>query len=307
MQKKIPKEDKLMDELIISIFYEVDNFCKEFNNYLKNNSLRVNDREISAELHSALSLSEVMTICIVFHLSGYRTFKRYYTQFISKRYKKFFPRLVSYNRFVELMPNTALPITFFVNFRKGACRGISFVDSTTLDVCDNHRIRQHKVFKEIAQRGKSSTGWFYGFKLHLVINDCGEIVSFCLTAGNIDDRNPKVMEHLTKNIFGKLFADKGYISQKLFENLWSKGIQLITKRKKNSKKKGLMEFSDRLLLRKRAIIESVNDFLKNTCQIEHSRHRSCRNFVVNLVSGLAAYSFIPKKPSLYITYNAVYA
>lgn len=103
--KKIPKEDKLMDKLIISIFYEADNFCKEFNNYLQNSSLRANDKEISAELHSALSLSEVMTICIVFHLSGYRTFKRYYTQFISKRYKKFFPRLVSYNRFAELMPS----------------------------------------------------------------------------------------------------------------------------------------------------------------------------------------------------------
>lgn len=296
-----------MDKLIISIFYEADNFCKEFNNYLQNNSLCTNDEEISIKLHSALSLSEVMTICIVFHLSGYRTFKRYYTQFISKEYKKFFPRLVSYNRFVELMPKAALPITFFVDSRKGTCRGINFVDSTTLDVCDCHRIRQHKVFKEIAQRGKSSTGWFYGFKLHLVINDCGEIMNFCLTAGNIDDRNPKVIEHLTKNIFGKLFADKGYISQKLFENLWSKGIQLITKQKKNAKKKGLMEFSDRLLLRKRAIIESVNDFLKNTCQIEHSRHRSCRNFIVNLVSGLAAYSFLPKKPSLHITYNTVSA
>lgn len=296
-----------MDELIISVFYEVDNFCEEFNDYLENNSLPANGKKVSLKLNSSLSLSEIMTICIVFHLSGYRTFKSYYIQFISKWYKSFFPHLVSYNRFVELMPNAALPMTFFVYSRRGTCRGISFVDSTTLDVCDSHRIQQHKVFKEIAQRGKSSTGWFYGFKLHLTINDCGEILSFCLTAGNVDDRNPKVMEHLTKNMFGKLFADKGYISQKLFENLWNKGIQLITKQKRNTKKKGLMEFSDRLLLRKRAIIESVNDFLKNICQIEHSRHRSCRNFVVNLVSGLAAYSFIPKKPSLYITYNSVSA
>ncbi len=296
-----------MDKLIISVFYEVDNFCKEFNSYLKMNSLPTNNKETTLELQSSLSISEVMTICIVFHLSGYRTFKRYYIEFISKRYKKFFPRLVSYNRFVELMPNAVLPMTFFVHSRRGECSGISFVDSTTLDVCDSHRIRQHKVVKETARRGKSSTGWFYGFKLHLVINDCGEILSFCLTAGNVDDRNPKVMEHLTKNIFGKLFADKGYISQKLFENLWNKGIQLITKQKKNSKNNGLMEFSDRLLLRKRAIIESVNDFLKNVCQIEHSRHRSIQNFIVNLVSGLAAYSFLPKKPSLHLTYSTVSA
>ena len=165
------------------------------------------------------------------------------------------------------MPDAALPITFFIYSRKCRCSGISFVDSTALDVCDNHRIYQNKAFKETAQRGKSSTGWFYGFKLRLVINDCGEIQSFCLTAGNVDDRNPKVMEHLTKNVFGKLFADKGYISQKLFENLWNKGIQLITKQKKNTKKKGLMEFSDRLLLRKRAVIESVNDFLKNIVRL----------------------------------------
>jgi len=151
--------------------------------------------------------------------------------------------------------------------RNGRCSGVSFVDSTALDVCDSHRIRQHKVFKEIAKRGKSSTGRFYGFKLHFVINDCGEILSFCLTVGNVDDRNLKVTEHLTKNIFGKLFADKGYIPQKLFEDLWDKGIQLITKQKKNTKKKWLMQFSDRLLLRKRAIIEFMNDFLKNICQI----------------------------------------
>ncbi len=294
-----------MDELIISIFYKADNFCKEFNHYIEKNSLSTNDKAVSLDLHSSLSLSEVMTICIVFHLSGYRTFKRYYTHFISKNYKKFFPNLVSYNRFVELMPYAALPMTLFVYAQSGRCSGISFVDSTTLDVCDSHRIKQHKVFKEIAQRGKSSTGWFYGFKLHLTINDCGEILSFCLTAGNVDDRNSKVMEHLTKGVFGKLFADKGYISQKLFENLWNKGIQLITKQKKNTKKKAPMQLSDKLLLRKRAIIESVNDFLKNICQIEHSRHRSCHNFIVNLVSGLAAYSFLPKKPSIHLGCNTI--
>lgn len=287
-----------MDELIISIFYEVDNFCKEFNWYLEQYCLATNDKKIYSDLHSSLSLSEVMTICIAFHLLGYRTFKKYYTQLIIGKYKKFFPHLVSYNRFVELMPYTALPTIFFIHAHKGKCSGISFVDSTTLDVCDNHRISQHKVFKGIAQRGKSSTGWFYGFKLHLSINEQGEILGFCLTAGNTDDRNSNVMQHLTKEMFGKLYADKGYISQKLFDQLWDNGIQLITKQKKNAKKKGLMCLYDRIMLRKRAIIESVNDFLKNICQIEHSRHRSFHNFIVNLVSGLAAYSFLPKKPCL---------
>ncbi len=287
-----------MDELIISVFLEIDNFCKEFIPYMEQRCLPLDSAKASLEPPSSLSLSEIMTICTVFHLSGYRTFKWYYTGLISAQYRSFFPHLVGYNRFVELMPYAALPLTFFVCLRRGECTGISFVDSTTLDVCDSHRIQQHKVFEGIARRGKSSTGWFYGFKLHLSINDRGEIPAFCLTAGSTDDRNPKVMGHLTKGMFGKLFADKGYVSQKLFHALWKEGIQLVTKQKKNAKNKGLLVLSDKILLRKRAVIESVNDFLKNICQIEHSRHRSSCNFVVNLVSGLAAYSFLPKRPSI---------
>ena len=140
-------------------------------------------------------------------------------------------------------------------------------------------------------------GWFYGFKLHLIINEEGEILSFCLTSGNVDDRNEAVTDSLTKEIFGKLFADRGYISQKLFEKLLKRDITLITRAKKNMKNK-LMNLYDRLMLRKRTVIESVNDFLKNICDIEHSRHRSITNFLVNLVSALAAYSFLPKKPSI---------
>ena len=140
-------------------------------------------------------------------------------------------------------------------------------------------------------------GWFYGFKLHLIINDEEEILSFSLTSGNVDDRNKEVMDSLIKEIFGKLFADRRYISQKLFEKLLQKEITLVTRAKKNIKNK-LMDFYDRLMLRKRTVIESVNDFLKNICNIEHSRHRSMTNFLVNLVSVLAAYSFLPKKPSV---------
>lgn len=297
----IPKENKLMDEIIISVFYDIDNFCKELKIFFEHSLLPCDENPTSFEPPSALSLSEIMTICVLFHLSGYRTFKWYYTKFIQKDCRKFFPRLVSYNRFVELMPYAAMPLALFVQAigAKSPCTGISFVDSTTLDVCDSHRIQQHKVFAKIAQRGKCSTGWFYGFKLHLVINDRGEILSFCLTPGNVDDRNRKVMKSLTKKLFGKLFADKGYVSKKLFVELLENGVELITKQKKNTKNPGMLHLTDRLLLRKRAVIESVNDFLKNTFQIEHSRHRSRCNFVVNLVAGLAAYSFLPKKPSIY--------
>ena len=288
-----------MDEFIISIFCELDNFCKELHAYFEHTWLPCEKKKLRLEPSRSLSLSEIMTICVGFHLSGYRNFKWYYTKLISKQYRKFFPKLVSYNRFVELMPYVAIPLTLFMQIKgKRNCTGISFIDSTTLDVCDSHRISQHKVFQGIAQRGKSSTGWFYGFKLHLTVNECGEILNFCLTPGNVDDRNPKVIEQVTKNLYGKLFADKGYLSQKLMEALLEKDIVLITKQRKNSKNHKVLQFCDRLLLRKRAIIESVNDFLKNICQIEHSRHRSGCNFITNLVSGLVAYSFLPKKPSI---------
>jgi hypothetical protein len=211
----------------------------------------------------------------------------------------YFPTPVSYNRFVELMGCALLPLLVYTcGFRRGKCTGISFIGSTVVKVCHNRRIYSHKVFKILAARGKSSTGWFYGFKLHLVINDRGEICSFCLTSGNIDDRNVDVINILCRELSGKLFGDRGYISQELFERLYEQGVQLITKLRKNMKNK-LMDMTDKLLLRKRAVIEPVNDFLKNICQVEHSRHRSVHNFLVNLLAALSAYSFLPHKPSIH--------
>ena len=146
-------------------------------------------------------------------------------------------------------------------------------------------------------------GWFYGFKLHLIVNEKGELLSTTLTTGNVDDRNRSLMQTLTKNIIGKLFGDKGYLSNPLFKFLFKRGVQLITKLKKNMANQ-LMPLMDKLLLRKRALIESINDELKNMCQVEHSRHRSPTNFLVNLFSGLIAYTFFTKKPS--IRYPEVY-
>jgi len=171
------------------------------------------------------------------------------------------------------------------------------VDSTPIQVCHIKREKQHKVLKEYATKGQCSLGWFYGFKLHIVINDKGEIIDFLFTQGNVDDRYPLKNKSFHDNIFGKLFADKGYIGKDLFENLFIDGIHLITKIKKNMKN-SLMHIHDKILLKKRAIIECVNDELKNICQIEHTRHRSMNNFLSNLISGLIAYSFLPKKPSL---------
>ena len=279
----------------VAIFCDVDDFCKAYEEYCMH-SLMMEKKKVIPR--TRMALSEIMTILIMFHLSGYRTFKWYYKKHVMQHQKKDFPNLVSYNRFVEIMEYALVPlILYIVRARFVKCSGISFVDSTPVKVCDNHRIKSHRVFSEYAKRGKSSMGWFYGFKLHLIINEQGEILSFCLTSGNVDDRNEAVMDSLTKEIFGKLFADRGYISQKLFEKLLKKDITLVTRAKKNMKNK-LMNLYDRLMLRKRTVIESVNDFLKNICEIEHSRHRSIKNFLVNLLSALAAYSLLPKKPSI---------
>ena len=209
-----------------------------------------------------------------------------------------FPRVVSYNQFVELEHDVAIPLALFTKkVLLGKCTGICFVDSTPLRVCNNHRIHIHKVFKGIAQRGKCSMGWFFGFKLHLICNEKGELLNFMITPGDVDDRKPLEYKAFVEFIYGKLVADKGYIGMNLFERLFVDGIQLITKLR-NNMKGALISVSDRILLRKRAIIETVNDELKNIAQVEHSRHRCFENFIVNILGALAAYCCFPKKPCI---------
>ena len=278
---------------ILSLFCEIDDFCIAFEP-IYNQSLIASGMKKRIK-PSAMSLSEIMTIIILFHCSNYRTFKKFYTGFLTEYHGNAFPDLVSYNRFIELKASALIPLCHYLNLKKGKATGISFVDSTSIKVCNNRRIPSHKVFKTLAKRGKNSMGWFYGFKLHLIINDQGELLAFKLTPGNVDDRKP--VPEMATDIFGKLFGDKGYISQPLFDQLLKNGVQLITKIRKNMKNI-LMPVVDKILLRKRALIETVNDQLKNISQIEHTRHRSVFNFMVNIVAGLIAYTWQPKKPSL---------
>jgi DDE family transposase len=242
-----------------------------------------------------LCTSEIMTILICFHQMHFRDFKRYYTQFVQVYWAAEFPNLVSYQRFVELMPSVLVPLCAYLQSCYGTCSGVSFVDSTPIRVCHNRRIARHQVFKEVAQRGKNSVDWFFGFKLHLVVNDRGALLACRLTAANVDDRTP--VPQLAKWLWGKLFGDKGYLSQPLAQQLHQRGIHLITRLKSNMKNR-LVLLSDKLLLRKRSILETIIDQLKNISQIEHTRHRSLANFMVNVVCGLIAYCHQPKKPSL---------
>lgn len=244
---------------------------------------------------SRLSISECCTIVIAFHQSSFRNFKHFYLRHVQPLWKPYFPSLVSYNRFVELMSRTTLPLILCLNAMRGRCTGLGFVDSSPISVCHNLRIPSHRVFRDFAKRGKSSTGWFYGFKVHLVINERGELLAWALTLGNVHDSQP--VPKLAKDLIGKLYGDKGYILQKLFGLLFSNGLELITTQRKNMKTKLVSEF-DKHMLRKRALIETVNDQLKNISMIEHIRHRSVFNFIVNIIGGLIAYCLQPKKPSI---------
>ena len=283
-----------MDSLLV-LLCDVDDFCKTFLP-IWNRQLLVSGQKHRQRARS-LTTSEIMTILIAFHQSHYRDFKAYYTKYVLKSWRSEFPGLVSYTRFVEYIPSTLVPLIMFLRTKcLGQCTGLSFIDSTSVDVCLNQRIHSHKVFAGLAARGKTSTGWFFGFKLHLVVNDRGEILQFFITPGNVDDRKP--VPRLVKHLFGKLFGDMGYISQSLTQTLRSMfNIQLITKLRRNMKNR-LMNLSDRILLRRRAIVETIIDQLKNISQIEHSRHRSISNFFVNVLCGLIAYCRRPTKPSL---------
>ena len=280
---------------ILALFCDIDDFCLFFEPLWQQRLLT--DQPRQRHRASTLCLSEVMTIIVLFHTSSYRNFKSYYTEQVMKHLTWAFPRLPSYNRFVELMPGALVPLCGYLQTRKGQCSGISFIDSTSLRVCHNRRIHSHKVFEGWARRGKTSVDWFYGFKLHLVINDCGELLSLRLTPGDVDDR--RLVPALVKELFGKLFGDRGYISQTLFETLYDQRLQLVTKLRQKMKNR-IISISDKIMLRKRAIIESVVDQLKNISQIEHSRHRSVANCFVNLLAGLVAYTYREKKPGLNI-------
>lgn len=281
------------DSKITEIYYVVDNFCKEFDNNLSTKIIGKPSKR-----PAILNHSEVISIMILFHDKGYRCMKHFYTQHVQVHLKHLFPKTVSYNRFVELMKAVNLHFSIFIKtLCIGECTGISYIDSTPIRVCKNKRISRHKVFDGIAQIGKSTMGYFYGFKLHLVINERGELLNFVITPGNVDDREPLKNKRFIKKITGKLYGDKGYVSAPLAKILFIDGIQLITGIR-NNMKNSLMEMSDKILLRKRSIIETINDVLKNTCQVEHSRHRCFDNFISNLLAGIATYCFLPKKPNI---------
>lgn len=283
---------------VTEIYCDVDDFCKVFLPAWQTSLLP--EKQNKRQRAFRMSPAEVMTLLILFQSSNHRDFKHYYTNHVACVLKRAFPNRVSYNRFIELAQSVLIPLCAYLHTRRVSSRGIAFVDSTPIKVCHNRRIGRHRTFAGIAQRGKDSVDWFYGFKLHLIVDDRGELVSFFVTPGNVDER--KGLRKMAKFIKGKLFGDKGYISKALAEELWDKGVQLVTRVRRNMKPVVLDDF-DNLLLRKRTLIETINDQLKNIAQLEHSRHRSITGFMLNLLAALVAYTFQPKKPSLKLSLN----
>ena len=287
------KTEEIMLAPIVEIFCDIDDFCKVFYRQQSLKLLPNPDRKRKRECN--LTVSEIMTILVLFQLSHYRTFKDFYDGCLLRDLRSYFPRFISYNHFTSIQSCVIPMLTMYMLSKTGQETGIYYVDATTLKVCHNKRISRHKVFEGLAERGKTSMGWFFGFKLHLAVNHKGEIMAFQLTPGNNDDR--KSVRQLLKGLKGTAAGDRGYIGKKLAAELKDTGINFLTKARRNMKPKTFTTF-EQFVLAGRSIIETIFDQLKALCQIDHTRHRKPDNFLTNLLAAMIAYTLRPRKPRI---------
>lgn len=283
-----------MNKNITELFCFIDDYCKIIDENFASRLLANGKKPTRIP---KITYSEIITIILLYHQSRYENFKSFYICYLKPLHKSDFPTLTSYDRFIALKPRVLWYLAILLQWlcEQAKNTGISYVDSTPIVVCHAKRISKNKVFAGIAKLSKSTYGWFFGFKLHLVINEKGEIQALTLTKGNVDDRKP--VPNLTEKLIGLLFGDKGYIAKELFQELFDRGLKLVTKVKKGMKNT-LISLNEKILLRKRSIIETVFGYLKNRLEIEHTRHRSPANFLVHIFSTLISYSMKSKKPSI---------
>ena len=286
-----------MKKDITNLYCFIDDFTKECEKEIKKHAIKSGFKDKPTRI-PGLTQAEMITIILLFQQSPCRNFKFFYNSYLNL-YKTDFPAMPSYERFVALMPRVITVLTVLLCTLLSESSKISYIDSTSIAVCHPKRISRNKVFKGIAALGKTTKGWFFGLKLHAIINEKGGLVRVKLTPGNKDDRS--VVAQMSENIIGLLCGDKGYISKELFLALYKRGLKLVTGIKK-SMKNFLMPLHEKILLRKRSIIETVFDYLKNKFQIEHSRHRSPLNAFIHIISTLITYQFMPTKPAISNTY-----
>jgi hypothetical protein len=277
---------------LVTIFCEIDDFCKELDKNMPQPLLQGPTQGRRGPTCS-LSISEIMTIKILFQMIGYRNFKTFYCSFLQVYWKHYFPTLPSYTRIVELVHRAIFPLTLFAQFKGGKKTGIYYIDASCLPVSHLKRSRRNKVFKEIAEYGRTSVGWFFGLKIHLVINNLGELIAFKITKGNVHDG--VAAKSILSSLEGLAFGDKGYIGKKLFDELFKSGLKLITRKRKNMKDTLQCTDYEKQLLNQRNLIETVFDCLKHQYHIWHTRHRSILNAMTNLMAALAAYTIEPLK------------
>jgi hypothetical protein len=278
---------------LTSIFCEIDDFCKEIDKYCQHKLLPIEYSTMRGP-KCGLTVSEIMTILIMFQMIGYRNFKTFYCGYLTAYWRQYFPELPSYNRFIELTRRAIFPLVIFTQLKSGKRTGIYYIDGSCLPVCHLKRQHMHKTFKEIAKFGRTSVGWFFGVKLHLVINNFGQLIAFKITRGNRADSQEAYS--LLKTLKGFAFGDKGYIGKSLFEELLKNGLKLITRKRKNMKAEKLSH-SEQQLLNQRGLIETVIGYLKCHYQVWHTRHRSIINAFTHLMAALAAYVIEPLKLS----------
>lgn len=275
-----------------TIYTIVDDFCKTYEEWTSNKLLRDGKRRNRA---GKLSLSEALSIMIFYHFSEFKHFKIYYQQFVLNG--KWFKCAPCYDRFIQIIPSLFLPLVIMMHYLSGKKTGIYYVDSTHFAVCKNIRIANHKTFDGLAARGHSSIDWFYGFKLHMIINDKSEIVAIKITQGNIDDRKAFESMAIKGELKGKCYADKGYLSKDLFTKLYKKGLTLITGIKRNMKNY-LLPILDKIFLKKRFIIETIFGYIKEHFNLRPNKHRSPINFFASLLASLIAFQIKPTKPKI---------
>lgn len=278
-----------MKKCITTVYYLIANFCKIYQEWEDKKLLLCNSKR---HRQGSLDLCELLTIVLYFYLSPCKDFKNYYLYHLSYKYRGYFT-LPSYSRIIQLWPKLILPLALLMQLLRGEDTGIYFIDSTKLAICHDKRTKSNKVFGRIARIGMSSYGWFMGFKLHLIINSKGEIMAVKITKGNRSDISTVLS--MTQGLEGKLFGDKAYISKELFNKLLTKSLRLFTSIHKDMKKH-LLEIEDKELLKKRVLIESVFNVLKNNMCLEHSRNRSPVNFLVHILACVVGYAI--KKLSL---------
>jgi hypothetical protein len=238
-----------------------------------------------------LSLSEVLTLNILrfsFHVNDLKAFVR----LSNSAYKSYFPQLTNYENFLKAtnrsFPFFVLLLKYLLELNRLVSKdGVYFFDSTALSVCYNWNIATHKVTKDFAARGKTSKGWFFGFKLHGACDSKGNLVSLRFSPGN--EHDSRHAEYLTEGLGGLFVGDAGYLlKQEVFQRLFEKHKRILAASRKNMKR--LMTQEQGIMLSKRSAIETVWGVLQERYGLVYHLARNMtglfRHYCCSLVSFL---------------------